>query len=134
MSLNLMPWPADLQLDQGAFRLGENFTVGLQGNGGTRAYSAATRVLQRLAARTGLFFSQCVLSPGVAPDQGSLLIAWDRQGELRLGEDESYMLRVAPEGIELRGKTDLGIVRGLETLLQLLAADEKGYYFPAVTI
>ncbi|MDZ7338339.1 MAG: family 20 glycosylhydrolase [candidate division KSB1 bacterium] len=134
MSLNLMPWPADLQLDQGAFRLGENFTVGLQGNGGTRAYSAATRVLQRLAARTGLFFSQWVLSPRVAPDQGSLLIAWERQGELRLGEDESYTLRVAPEGIELRGKTDLGIVRGLETLLQLLAADEKGYYFPAVTI
>ncbi len=134
MLLNLMPWPAELQLEQGTCRVEVDFTIGLQGPGGPRAYSAATRTLQRLAARTGLFFAQHRLTPETAPKQGTLTISWQREGKLRLGEDESYELRVAPSGIQLQAATDIGIVRGLETLLQLVAADEKGYYFPAFSI
>ncbi len=134
MQLNLMPWPAELTLGEGAFRLTKDFTIGMQGGGGLRAYSAASRALQRLAARTGLFFAQDVLTPKTTPAQGTLLIAWKRAGELRLGEDESYTLRVTTDGLHLSADTDIGVVRGLETLLQLLAADEEGYYFPAVEI
>jgi hexosaminidase len=41
---------------------------------------------------------------------------------------------VTPEKINLSAETDIGILRGLETLLQLLKVDREGYYFPAVTI
>lgn len=134
MQLNLMPWPAELALGEGTFRLTNDFTVGMQGGGGLRAYGAATRALQRLAARTGLFFAQDVLTPESTPAQGTLLITWKRAGQLRLGEDESYALRVSADGLLLSAENDIGVVRGLETLLQLLTADEGGYYFPTVEI
>ncbi|MBC7187516.1 MAG: family 20 glycosylhydrolase [Calditrichaeota bacterium] len=132
--LHLMPWPAELTSGEGSFRLEQDFTIGLEAQGGLRAYAAATRALQRLAARTGLFFSQTVLSPESAPNAGALTITCKRAGQLRLGEDESYLLKVEPSNIRIEAETDIGVVRGLETLLQLLAADERGYYFPAVTI
>jgi len=34
----------------------------------------------------------------------------------------------------LKAKTDLGLLRGFETLLQLLSADEQGYFFPCLRL
>ena len=34
----------------------------------------------------------------------------------------------------LTAETDIGAMRGLETILQLLSIDDLGYYFPAVKI
>ena len=48
--------------------------------------------------------------------------------------DESYTLLINQSGIILKANTDIGILRGIETLLQLLSSDEKHYYFPAVEI
>ena len=61
------------------------------------------------------------------------MISCLREGGLRLGEDESYRLEVKPEGIDLRPRP-ISALHGLETLLQLLAADRNGYYFPCVRV
>lgn len=132
--LLLMPFPAQLALQPGRFDLEKGFAVSVEGETHERIYAGATRFLRRLDGRTGLFFPQQFVeegSPGVA---GGLLIRIRRPAKLELNEDESYQLRVTEESIQLVAETDLGALRGLETLLQLLQADSSGYYFPAVEI
>jgi len=134
MSLNLMPQPAQFAAQTGQFRLQETFTIAVTGQPEARLYRAATRALRRLAGRTGLFLPQDLVKPGFNPDSAQLVVHCERPGQVRFGEDESYALTVTPEKIRLHAPTDIGALRGLETLLQLLAADENGYFFPAVTI
>ena len=63
-----------------------------------------------------------------------MTVVVERQGQLQVGEDESYRLVIEPDGVQLRATTDLGALHGFETVLQLLSADEDGYYLPALNI
>ncbi|RPH91952.1 MAG: beta-hexosaminidase, partial [Calditrichaeota bacterium] len=132
MTLHLMPKPEQLVWEQGQYRLQENFTISVSGSS-PRLYDAATRTLRRLSGRTGLFFPQDVVSPALSPE-ASCMIKAERIGKLQLNEDESYSLTINPQAILLAANTDIGALRGLETLLQLLACDDNGYFFPAVSI
>ncbi len=134
VSLNLMPWPASVKLAGGKYRLDQKFTVSITGNPGTNLYSAASRMLRRLSDRTGLFFSQDYLSADSVAKSPAMFIHAGQPGKLKLFVDESYELVVTPTQIRLNANTSIGALRGIETFLQLLAADNSGYYFPAVTI
>lgn len=52
----------------------------------------------------------------------------------KLGEDESYTLEVTPEGAKLSAPNPLGVLRGLETFLQLVNETPTGFAAPVVTI
>jgi len=130
----LMPVPASLVWQEGQLRLDEKFSVGGKARPDQRAFKAAVRFLQRLSGRTGLFLLQDYLKEQKITAETKLIYHYERAGKLEPGEDESYRLVVKPEKIELTAPTDLGIVRGFETLLQLLSADNQGYFFPAVDI
>ncbi|MGH7600699.1 MAG: beta-N-acetylhexosaminidase [bacterium] len=134
MTPELMPLPAKIEFPAGKFNLTDSFKIAIAGNAEPRLYSGATRTLRRLAGRTGLFFPQDFLRPGVTVDSPGLTINCERPGQIKLGEDESYTLTITPAQILLAAQTDLGALRGLETFLQLLAVDEQGYYFPAAKI
>lgn len=134
MKLNLMPMPAQVSLQNGQFRLDSTFTIAVAGQADPRLYHAATRMLRRLSGRTGLFFAQDLVSPASTNRSAKLLITCKRAGQVRLGENEAYQLRISTERINLEAETDLGVLRGLETLLQLLAAETSGYYFPQLII
>lgn len=131
---NLMPVPSEVKFSDGKFRIESTFRVAITGNPDERIYGYATRVLRRLDGRTGLFFAQDFLSPKDNDPQASLLIKVERPGKVVLGEDESYSLSVAGNQVKLTAVTDIGAMRGLETFLQLLDADEQGYYMPFVEI
>lgn len=133
-TLDLMPLPERVTLAEGQFRLDAAFTTVVTGPAEPRLYSAATRMLRRLSGRTGLFMTQDVITASTRVEQPSLTITCQRPGKVALGEDESYSLTISPQKIELHCVTDLGGLRGLETLLQLLQADAQGFYFPALTI
>ncbi len=132
--LALMPVPEKMTMAEGQYRLDASFTVAVNGQADPRLYAAVTRMLRRLSGRTGLFMTQDVITPGKTIENPAMLISCQRAGVVALGEDESYELTVSPAGIGLRCVTDIGGLRGLETLLQLLQADEKGFYFPALSI
>ncbi len=132
--LNLMPVPAELGQDEGRFRLTEDFTITVSGPASNRAYDGSTRMLRRLSGRTGLFFSQDFIGPDDITSGAPAELKWSRVGQVILSENESYTLEVTADNISLSAGTDIGIIRGLETLLQLLALDREGYYFPAVRI
>jgi hexosaminidase len=133
-TLKLMPVPVKVELTKGKFRLSDSFTMAVTGAANERLYKYSTRALRRLSNRTGLFFSQDFITKKTKSDNVDMVINFKRKGKVALNEDESYQLIITPEKIELYSETDIGAFRGVETFLQLLEADEHGYYFPAVKI
>jgi hexosaminidase len=84
--------------------------------------------------RMGLFFKQGNLTSKDSNRDASLLIDVKRKAEIRLYEDESYQLFSGATQVKIIANTDLGAIRGLETLQQLLSVDDSGYYIPGVEI
>lgn len=132
--LNLMPVPAKITLSEGKFRLTPKFAMSVKGDCSQRLYPYATRILRRLSGRTGLFFPQDFITAESKGDTVAFYINCGRNGEVKLNEDESYTLQITPGRIDLNCQTDLGALRGLETFVQLLSADNEGYYMPALKI
>lgn len=130
----LLPKPVTVIPQPGALRITPAFTVGLKGAPGKRTCAGVSRFLARLAGRTGLSFLNHKPLHEPLPETCSFVISNRRQGKLALGEDESYRLEIGPKQAVLQAETDLGVLRGLETILQLLTADQDGPFFPAVRI
>ena len=132
--LKLLPVPESVTVRAGRFPIGEGLVIGGPAPASSRAFKAAARFMSRLAGRTGLFIKQDFLAAQDGSGECGIRYAYEKAGKLVLDEDESYTLSVGAAGVDLRAKTDIGVLRGLETLLQLLSADEAGYYFPFVDI
>ena len=132
--LDLMPVPKSVTQGQGKFRLERSFHLNVTGAPDKRIFSTATRFLARLSGRTGLFLSQGYVTEENNLSEGQLTIDVVRPGRVELNEDESYALNVSGQMIALKSETDIGAIRGLETLLQLISVDEYGYYLPVVEI
>ena len=66
----------------------------------------------------------------------SVVISVDGPGQAVQGldEDESYTLDITAQGAHLHAATDVGAMRGLETLLQLVQSDGRGFWLPLVSI
>jgi hexosaminidase len=129
-----MPVPESVSPQGGRFRVDENLSIAGQGPASPRAFRAAARFMSRLCGRTGLFLKQDFLEAQAAADKAAVVYRYLSPGKLLPKEDESYALDVKPDGVVLAAQTDVGVLRGFETLLQLLSADEAGYYFPCVEI
>lgn len=134
MNLNLMPLPAQITLTGEKFRLTDSLTLAVKGEAGDRLYNGSTRVLRRLAGRTGLFFPQDFITKESCSDTADFIIKTNCEGRVALHEDETYQLTITKDKIEIAAETDIGALRGLETFLQLLSVDDKGYYFPTIKI
>lgn len=131
---NMMPVPREISAKEGKFRVMKSFSMSIKGDPDARLYGAATRMLRRLSGRTGLFFVQDYITGTSNTDTTSLIIICKRKGQVKLGEDESYSLEVSPAKILVNAETDLGAMKALETVLQLLDSDSEGYFIPAVSI
>ncbi|MCP5107915.1 MAG: family 20 glycosylhydrolase, partial [bacterium] len=133
--LNLMPMPKKALFFADTFRVDQSFSAAVESVSKApthRVLNALRRTLNRLAGRTGFFFTEDQIKPHT--ENTSFRVTFQRFGKLKLYEDETYKLLIKSDGIHLNAVTDIGILRGLETLLQLLGADKDGYFFPAVTI
>ncbi len=120
-----MPVPESWKKTDGYFVLDKSFEIGIQGDNSERLNAYATWVLRRLDWQTGIIFDQAKVTGG--EENSKLRIAIDREGELVLGEDESYKLEVTEEGISIRAVTDIGAMRGLETFIQMVRVKEGKY-------
>ncbi len=127
----LMPWPQQIQKIGAGFRLNENLQIKINGNS-ERLERYVARFKQRLARRTTLFFDDTALANKKEPRL--IQIKFTQTPDVQLDVDESYQLLILPAKVTLTATTDIGIMRGLETLLQLLTADDKSYFFPGYEI
>jgi len=133
-TFDLMPVPQSIKSTGDRFRIEKSFSIGVIGNPGDRVYKEATRALRRLDNRMGFFFNQGNITNKDNNSSASLLIEVKRPAILKLYEDESYTLLSEANQVQIKSNTDLGVIRGLETLQQLLSVDDTGYYFPGVEI
>jgi len=126
-TLNLMPMPENVAVNDGFYPLTEDFSVSLDNRGGRsseRISKAISRFLHRLSGRTGLCFKTHEIGAGIPTggksNQTGLTVSFQRTGEVKLGEEESYTLTIDNTGIRLEAVTDIGAMHGIETLLQYL--------------
>ena len=132
VDLNLMPLPAKAQLGSGALKIDSNFTIAFAGYREARLDRAAQRFLTQLHRQTGIVFS----TPPAAATSATLLVTTDHESKpvQELGEDESYTLEVTPAGGKLHAPNPLGVLRGLQTWIQLVSVTPDGYSAPAISI
>lgn len=126
---NLLPVPGSAEFLPGQLRLDANFSVAVQGHSDVRLEHA----VQRLSERTGLTFAHARVKD---PAEANLVVHADGPGMKVQGveEDESYSLEVGGKQVTLRAPTVVGVLRGLETFLQLVERDANGFYLPFVRI
>ena len=129
----LMPWPSSIEMGAGELAVGPGFRIAVTGKGGALVERAAKRFEARLALQTGL-----VLPDPVAPSGGpGLEIRCGSAGKPlpHLGMDESYALTVTPEGARLEAAEPWGVLRGIETFLQLVVpGSSSSFRVPAVAV
>jgi hexosaminidase len=130
--LNLMPWPSRITQGEGFLALDHAPRIELTG-GDERVRHAVRRFVQNLAVRTGIPFDRHFSEAAGGP----LFVIHCVGPGLRvqsLEEDESYHLVIDSKGIELTAANPLGILHGLETVLQLVESDPQGWVLPQVRI
>jgi hexosaminidase len=130
---NLMPVPASVTFDRDRLAINDSFKVATRGHSDVRLQAAIARFVKRLEGRTVLSFA-----PGLAADDQmtTLIVACDGPGldVPAVGENESYRLDITDRQALLSAPTVVGAIRGLETVLQLLNSDRRGYFLPGVKL
>ena len=131
---DLMPVPAKLQPGAGRLRIDRNFAfVQLTGYREPRLEAAAARLVEQVARKTGI-----PMAPGIglhAPEAPLIVYCDHASAPVQtVQEDESYRLTVTPLGARLDAPNPLGVLRGMQTFLQLIDLDASGFGVPAATI
>ncbi|HEX4168086.1 MAG TPA: beta-N-acetylhexosaminidase [Bryobacteraceae bacterium] len=139
----LMPWPKSISTaSPAAITIDSSFSVGLAGGGAKdpRVTDAVDRLFVRLYRQTGIPIQRKI----VAADGATLAIIVekrDHRAPQRLGDNERYSLESAGSHIRLSADEPLGVLRGMETFLQLVRQNEAvnrvgtpGFSVPMVSI
>ena len=131
--LNLMPMPASVQMKTGQLVIDASFSVGVGGRSDARLQHVVELFLDSLRRQTGMPPLDMKVTDAA---QARLVVHGERANKAaqELGEDESYALDVSPGGAKLDAATPLGIMRGLQTFLQLVQTTPDGFAVPALAI
>ncbi|MGH8336691.1 MAG: family 20 glycosylhydrolase, partial [Gammaproteobacteria bacterium] len=131
--MNLMPMPASTQLHAGQLVLGSPFSVGISGYSDARLRRSVELFLIQLGHQTGFPPQALKIVEGT---EATLRVhaARGNQPVQELGEDESYTLEVNASSAALNAGTPLGVMRGLETFLQLVHTTTDGFAVTCVLI
>jgi hexosaminidase len=132
-SLNLMPLPAKVQMGIGQLLIGPTFSVSIVGRHEPRLDRVVEIFLGQLGRQIGM---PPIVMQVADSTHATLLIhaAGSSQDVQDFGEDESYRLDINTSGVRLNAPTTLGIMRGLQTFLQLVQTTSAGFAVTAVSI
>ncbi|MEE9408925.1 MAG: family 20 glycosylhydrolase [Polaribacter sp.] len=129
---NLMPWPQELIENNTSFSIDKNLTITILGKDlKERVAKYSVNFLRRLANRTGVFIDTGF---PIKTKNASIEINFESISKLTVHDNESYNLSINKDKVIINAKTDVGALRGLETLLQLVNFNKTGYYFEGVSI
>jgi hexosaminidase len=135
-NLHLMPWPASVTVtpDSQPLLIQSSFTVAVRNSSDPHLRRAAEIFLEDLRRHTG----STALDFSIGNDSSSavLTVGSDHPSKeiQELGEDESYRLEVGAGRATLTAPTTLGVMRGLQTFLQLVEDTPRGFAVPQVVI
>jgi hexosaminidase len=132
-SLNLMPLPAKMQMGSGQLLIGPTFSVSIAGRHEPRLDSAVEIFLGQLGRQIGM----PPIDMQIANSTNATLVIQATGGTKavqELGEDESYRLDISSSGARLNAPNTLGVMRGLQTFLQLVQTTNAGFAAPALSV
>jgi hexosaminidase len=137
-----MPWPKEVTVQPGTLPITGAFSVAVSGPGAddARVVHALPRLLARITRQTGI-----PIPPSAPPSSSGAILSIvvaepGHTGPQKLGDNERYSLTVADNRIQLNADAPLGVLRGIETLLQLIqetattAGVAPGFSVPNVVI
>jgi len=125
-----MPMPENVQIGSGQLAVDRSFSIVVTGVHDASLDREVHRFKTQLSRQTGIpFWPKAAATPTLTihADHG-------RDAVQKLGEDESYDLAISNSGAKLTAPTSLGILRGLQTFLQLVQMTPSGFAVPAVAI
>jgi hexosaminidase len=130
--LNLMPMPSFVQPGVGQLPVDRSFSVAITGFRDATLERGVQRFVAELSRQTGMSLKQ---KPADSTNPTLLICAGHGSERVqRLGEDESYELVVNESVAKLTAPSPLGILHGLQTVLQLVETTANGFVVPVVTI
>ena len=132
-SLNLMPLPAKVQMASGYLVIDPSFSVSITGHKEARLDRAVELFLDQLRRQTGMPPIDMKVTDSAAATLVIQCAAGTKEVQ-ELGEDESYRLEIGNSAARLTAPTTLGVMRGLQTFLQLVQTTGQGFAVPAVSI
>lgn len=148
----LMPWPHSITFQPGAIEINSKFSISVSGAGATdaRVQYEVNRTFERLSRQTGIPLLPHVIRDNSAMATLAIVVeSKDHRPPQRLGDDERYSLVVSGGQAKLSADAPLGVLRGLDTFLQLVQQNtftkpadapgpggpaSPGFSVPAVTI
>jgi hexosaminidase len=130
---SLMPLPRNMQIGSGRLLIGPGFSVAIAGHHEARLDRAVEIFLGQLRGQTGM--PPVIMKVTNSPDAAlTIQCASGTRTIQELGEDESYRLDISSSGARLSAPTTLGVIRGLQTFLQLVQTSPEWFAVPAISI
>lgn len=132
-SLPLMPWPQTVVQQQGQLQLGNQWRVAIEANKSNEIKATLKRVVKRVEQQTG----QQIHWQLVDADKANLIIKANHVAPVSnfiKDWDESYQLAIVTNKVTLSANQSLGVLRGFETLLQLIGTQQQAIQLPLVSI
>jgi hexosaminidase len=120
-------------MGSGPLLIGPTFSVSIAG----RHEARLDRAVEIFLAQFGRQIGMPPIDMQVADSANATLViqaAGGTKGVQELGEEESYRLDISNSGAKLNAPTTLGVMRGLQTFLQLVQTTGAGFAVPAVSI
>lgn len=124
----LMPMPQKIEWKQEFFKIDTSFNISINGVSSPRLILAVERFNMRLDKRVLQYFKKNIQK------NAKLNIENKAIGIVKLGIDESYTLSINSNNIIIKSNTDIGSIRALETLMQLIVIKNGNYYFQGCEI
>lgn len=131
--LPLMPWPQTVTQQQGQLQLGNKWLIAIDAQKNSEIKAAIKRAVKRTEQQTG----QKIKWKLVAADKANILIKAKSSASISnfiKDWDESYQLNISSNSITLSANQSLGVLRGIETLLQLIGNQQHKIQLPLLDI
>ncbi len=130
---SLMPQPVMMQRGTGQLIVDSAFAVSIGEHPDLRLQRVAELFVEQLRRQTGMPVSAFTITNN---SPATLQVRAEHSVKLvqELGEDESYSLEITSSAAKLDAMTSLGVMRGLQTFLQLVQTTSSGFAAPAVQI
>ncbi|MCU0368733.1 MAG: family 20 glycosylhydrolase, partial [Cyclobacteriaceae bacterium] len=126
-AITLMPLPSSLKIRDGEFLLTNEFGATIQGPQDEILTKALSRFLQRLSTISN--------QPVNADGKGLTIIYQTSSLPVQpLEVDEAYEIKINRDEIKLTAQTSYGVLRGLESLVQLLKVENGKAFWPALAL
>ena len=128
--IQVLPIPSHGVQEQGSLFIDPGFTVQDERYDEPRLDRALQRFRQSLSARTGITVWNTTQPSAVL----HIVVAGPSRPIQQVGEDESYELVIDSRQATIHASNPLGAMHALQTVLQLVQLDARGFYLPAVRI